>query len=115
MAGSVVISEGNVWSAGSSTMDEVAERTRGAFPPECAAHVEALYEALDAGLQLISLMEVNAEVFNCFHRACRAARDRFRDEGPPPGWPPESYPNMLQIWDELLAQLERDPRYLPST
>jgi hypothetical protein len=109
MAGTILITLDNVWSAGSATMDIIGEGTRKAFPPECQKHVESLFDELEL-LQRIGLENVGAEAFNCFYRATRTAFERFRDFGPPPNWPAESYPNMIAIWTELLNQLEQDPR-----
>ena len=109
MAGTILITLDNVWSAGSATMDIIGEWTRKAFPPACQKHVESLFDELEL-LQRIGLENVDAEAFHCFYQATRTAFERFRDSGPPPGWPAESYPNMIAIWTKLLNQLEQDPR-----
>ena len=112
MAGTIIITLDNVWSAGSSTMDIIAKRTREAFSPDCEQYVENLYDELEL-LQRISLWQANRGGVQLLLRRTKTALERFRDAGLPPGWPSESYPSMISIWTELLGQLEKDARFVP--
>ena len=111
MAGSIIISDENVWTVGSHAFTPLMERLKESFCADAAMLEEAkeVFAPLDEGFEFISLKNLSSIAFRQFAAACKLERHAIQIDSMLSN-------TTLQTLDlclsGLLSQLEADSRSL---
>ncbi|QWT22147.1 hypothetical protein KPL74_09080 [Bacillus sp. NP157] len=105
MSGTIIFSPGHGVATSTINFDYLVERIRQSFDASDGDVISEIYDPLDqGGMTYISLADLSQEKFNAFVRAVRRAYSLAASDG--------SYHKFTVAWEELLAKLRADTRYL---
>lgn len=106
MAGTILIGEKKGLPLSTIEFDYLVERIRLAFNNVDEDFMREIYEPLDeGGMTFISLIGLNEKGFQAFAHATAQAYSQDSQEG--------AISKYKSRWNELLAVLADDPRYVP--